>query len=417
MLKLFFVAVSAYIFCDRYFTYAAEALARPVAPKRYTLGMFIINYTVFILCSILHFHLIINWTLLFALLFAETLPLFHRGLLPSCLLALQGTLIGLNFNMLSRCLITLMLDVPLDSGNNHTLQAGNIKLYPVLVGFLLAAVVFQVYLRRGQIRALRLVMRSREHLRVFLWMVSILYVYLSLNLLLYSSGANLLLLKLWGIKSSAFVAVGYQYSLWYTIRMCRLSQYRKQNEKMRIKVHNQRRETEGLRSLAYRDSLTGLFNRQYAQQCIKELWERDASFCLCFIDLNGLKHVNDRIGHSAGDEYLLAAAQEIGHVLRRGTDHLFRYGGDEFIVLMPGCTADQAEKKLREADRMLRACSNTAAYPFALSFSFGVACSDDAAEPNDLVQTADRKMYLHKMYGVIGRTRVVHPHSRVGSGG
>ena len=396
MLRLLLAAAAAYCYCDRYFTYAAKALARPAAPVRYTLGLFLVNYTVFFLCSVMQFHLIVNWTLLFALLFAETLPLFRGGLLPSGLLALQGALIGLAFNMLSRCIVTLVLDVPLNAVNNNTSQADNIKLYPVMAGFLLAALVFQLYLKPGRIRALRLVMRSREHLRVFLWMAAILYGYLSLGLLLYSIRENLLVLKLWGIKSAVFTAVGYQYGLWYTIRMCRLSLYRKQNEKMRAEVRLQRRETESLRSLAFRDALTGLFNRQCAKQRIEGMVDRREPFCLCFIDLNGLKHVNDRIGHSAGDAYLLAAAQEIGRVLRPGADHLFRYGGDEFIALFSGYTEEEAERKLREADRMLRACSNTSAYPFSLSLCFGAVRSDAAAGPDELIQAADRKMYQQK---------------------
>lgn len=101
------------------------------------------------------------------------------------------------------------------------------------------------------------------------------------------------------------------------------------------------------------DPLTHAFNRRYMEQALKETWHSSASghsnFSLLMIDLNRFKFINDNYGHLAGDRVLQAVVQTLFGHTREG-DKVFRYGGDEFIVLLPKLKVDETlslAKRLR----------------------------------------------------------------------
>jgi diguanylate cyclase (GGDEF)-like protein len=104
-----------------------------------------------------------------------------------------------------------------------------------------------------------------------------------------------------------------------------------------------RREAQAQR-LADRDGLTGLYNRrrmlELLNTAIHEADQQGQSVGLLFVDLNGFKAINDNYGHAAGDKILITAAMRIATRVRAG-DFVCRYGGDEFVVILPG-TPDRA---------------------------------------------------------------------------
>ena len=141
---------------------------------------------------------------------------------------------------------------------------------------------------------------------------------------------------------------------------------------------------------AFRDPLTGLGNRH--------LWERDAaawsarSGCVVFLDLDDLKEVNDLHGHVAGDRLLAAAGQTLASLVPSGALTV-RYGGDEFVAVLPDPDEAAAEAWAQEAVRRVAAAS--ADLPIVLRLSHGVA----AFGPGGLqraVQRADDALYERK---------------------
>jgi diguanylate cyclase (GGDEF)-like protein len=148
-----------------------------------------------------------------------------------------------------------------------------------------------------------------------------------------------------------------------------------------------------LEASARTDDLTGLPNRRaWELELPKELsrGERDERpVCVAMLDVDRFKQFNDKQGHQAGDRLLKEAASAWTEQLR-ASDMLARYGGDEFALLLPGCTVRDAESLLeRLRDAM----------PEAQTASAGVACWDGFESAEELVGRADSALYAAKRPG------------------
>jgi diguanylate cyclase (GGDEF)-like protein len=157
---------------------------------------------------------------------------------------------------------------------------------------------------------------------------------------------------------------------------------------------------------AIRDSLTGCFSRNSGEELLGlqfNLSERNvAPLTVAFIDLDHFKQVNDRFGHDAGDRVLVNAVAALRNGLRTG-DILIRWGGEEFILILPGISADQACTALA---RMRAAGFGQRPDGTPVTASMGIAerLRDKATDWQQLVARADARMYEAKQGG---RDRIV----------
>ncbi len=159
-------------------------------------------------------------------------------------------------------------------------------------------------------------------------------------------------------------------------------------------------------SLAYTDSLTGIYNRRYMNahlvRKIKEIEETAKPVSVMIFDIDHFKQVNDTYGHAAGDEVLKGFAKRVDGGIR-DSDLLARYGGEEFVVIMPDTPAEVA---LIVAER-LRQRLEKEPFPVAgadealvVTASLGVATTTDAAESAEaLLGRADEALYTAKNGG------------------
>lgn len=167
------------------------------------------------------------------------------------------------------------------------------------------------------------------------------------------------------------------------------------NIKQRQKVEEQ------LKVYATTDGMTGVMNRRTGLLFLEEqmaLAERmDKELTICFVDVNDLKKVNDCYGHSEGDRLIKTVSRFMKESLRK-SDILCRFGGDEFLMIFPGCRAEEAELLWnRIYDKILR--FNAAVdWPFSIGISHGLAEYNPAEpqSPEQLIQLADYAMYQEK---------------------
>jgi len=164
------------------------------------------------------------------------------------------------------------------------------------------------------------------------------------------------------------------------------------------------RRHEQLQHSASHDALTGLLNRAALSQLqgSPDAWSRlgRGAYTLMLIDVDHFKRVNDRHGHLLGDRALRAVADSVAASIREG-DMAVRYGGEEFLVVLPGtrlATAAEVGERIRQ--RVARS-----ALPFALTVSIGVAGGEPGRdEPEQVFDRADQALYRAK---AAGRDRLV----------
>ncbi|HEY2849198.1 MAG TPA: GGDEF domain-containing protein, partial [Gemmatimonadaceae bacterium] len=152
------------------------------------------------------------------------------------------------------------------------------------------------------------------------------------------------------------------------------------------------------------DTVTGVFNRRYFQVRLDEELQRSRRhqipLALLLIDVDDFKHVNDSHGHLAGDTVL----RDIGEILRHSVrifDVCARFGGEEFVIIMPGSSSDNARRiaeRIREhieayrpSDRVLGA--------LRVTVSIGLAVSSSGSTASQLLERADRALYSAKHAG------------------
>jgi diguanylate cyclase (GGDEF)-like protein len=153
--------------------------------------------------------------------------------------------------------------------------------------------------------------------------------------------------------------------------------------------------------LAIRDALTGLYNRHFFNEVIeRELAaaeRRQEPLSFIMIDMDDFKEINDRLGHPVGDELLVEAAWLIRRMVRK-SDLVFRYGGDELLVLMTNADAGQREAMTGRISAAVDAWNLQSAENVGcrMSFSIGSAGCTGAADLQNALQEADRMMYENK---------------------
>lgn len=154
---------------------------------------------------------------------------------------------------------------------------------------------------------------------------------------------------------------------------------------------------------AWTDPMTGAFNRRYLDKVLENLERSKAEHpvTVIFIDVNGLKRINDVFGHPSGDEMI----RKVVHVLKRacrGSDQVFRVGGDELIVVCPETNFEQVAILMDRVELFLKNSPLKCQEPASgetieeqIHISFGLACSDQTPW-SDLVEESDKAMIQNK---------------------
>lgn len=206
----------------------------------------------------------------------------------------------------------------------------------------------------------------------------------------YRHGVDFLVVFLSGIGAVVLLAV----IVWRNRRLTQL-------HRELLQTHQQLEEkSEELKRLSVTDSLTGLFNRRkiemdFAQECLR-MQRYSGSLSVVLLDIDHFKKVNDTFGHQAGDRVLCAIAETLCNRVRT-SDLVGRWGGEEFMLILPQTTLSEAAALAEDLRRAIHALDFDPIPP--QSASFGVATVEEGDERTGAFQRADRALYRAKDSG------------------
>lgn len=180
-------------------------------------------------------------------------------------------------------------------------------------------------------------------------------------------------------------------------------------------VSSKLRRAAEIRRESRHDALTGLPNRaafaEAFERAVALARRNEERLTVAILDLDHFKSINDRFGHGQGDEVLRRVAHLAGDTLRR-SDMLARWGGEEFVVLLPGTDVGGAEQALSNIQRKLREAvwKTPRGEEFDVKFSAGIASGGSGAPLQEVIARADYYLYLAKANG---RDRIISEQNEV----
>ncbi|MDR1159083.1 MAG: diguanylate cyclase [Syntrophomonadaceae bacterium] len=164
-------------------------------------------------------------------------------------------------------------------------------------------------------------------------------------------------------------------------------------------ITERKKNEEKLTEMANTDELTGVGSRRkglkYLSECLMD--KNSRPLCVCYIDVDGLKMVNDNFGHNEGDRYIRAISTAILDSTRKD-DNVSRVGGDEFMVIFVNKSKSHAQIVLKRINERLKELEKVFGDKYPLSFSYGIEeiVGYDDVSPEQYIILADEKMYKNK---------------------
>jgi diguanylate cyclase (GGDEF)-like protein len=147
------------------------------------------------------------------------------------------------------------------------------------------------------------------------------------------------------------------------------------------------------------DEMTGVLNRREGLNRVRKAIDKNQTkgfeLIICFIDIDGLKKVNDTFGHAYGDILIKFVVQAIKTIII-SSENIVRLGGDEFLIIFQDSTIEEAKTQLAQIVKEVENINKTIEIPFKISFSYGIQEYKNIWKIDEFVELADKKMYEDK---------------------
>lgn len=394
----------AYLGSALLFHRGLAALAISLAREEYSLGPWrcallptIINSTIFVLAHQISLGLMVNWLLILPVFYLELRFLMKLRRWLAFGMALEAVICGLGAALFYRALLAILLQQPLYVFNNLSQSSARWMVLPVILCFLSGFGIFQRYADTRKIQSLCYLLSGKHQVRFLAGSMALTLLFLAMQAYLYDNydqTVDELRIKLWSLISCIYISIGYLFAIGYALRVSTLYDMCDCNTRMQRDLDQRAREEEALLETIEMDELTGVLTRQAGEGRILDARERRERMCLCMVDLDGLKYVNDNLGHSEGDVYLRSVADVLLHGCRQNRDVVCRFGGDEFLVAFVGTALTDARKRMKSVTAALKERSEATSIPMVISY--GLAQWDKGELFQSVLDRADREMYEMK---------------------
>lgn len=385
-------AISTFAFCYGFTTFSFAFLNRSLDNKRFKYAFIfsLMNFSCFTVCGLLNLNLVMNWIIFIFIAFIQTFFILKAKLSAAYFLSLQASLCGLNANLFYRALVAIILNIPLNLIDNVEYK---LIIIPAFLSFLTCFVISIYHSRDKKIKPLRHILQAPKHLNSLLLTMSILMAYLLLQTFFYMNDKNNISIKLLSFLSCIYISFGFLWSIKYAVRFSYLYYLDDQNITLRRILHDYKEQEENLKEANDYDALTSVLNRRAGDNAINNLIENNINFCLCIVDLDGLKYVNDNLGHQYGDIYLKSIANLLKNNCRNSKDVVFRYGGDEFVIIFVEMSTYDVYVRMQYIHNEVNKLNDNSEFP--MNISYGIS-PDSELSISQRFEQADNCMYKMK---------------------
>lgn len=264
----------------------------------------------------------------------------------------------------------------------------------VFLTLLLVAALLEVFRRSVDGEALRLLLKNDGQLLFATTSMTLINVYLLILSVSYGGQAYSTLGAVFLLCTGVLLFGAFYTSFQHAMRMSVLLEYKTRSHALERELEQSQEDLDAMQAAAFTDALTETRNRRYGMEALDRFLAAAEPGCICFVDIDRLKAVNDRYGHEEGDQYILRVVRTLSECMT-GADTLARMGGDEFLLLFP-------ERREAAARRLLECAQDrlsTAATRYRPSISYGVLelGAGERISVGEALRRADADMYAFKL--------------------
>ncbi|GAA0075892.1 GGDEF domain-containing protein [Clostridium sp. CTA-5] len=267
----------------------------------------------------------------------------------------------------------------------------------IFITMILCMIFLSIFKRLIDSEKIELIVKHREQLKYLSIAVAIMNIYLIIISILYEFNTYKILSPLFFLATSLMIFLAFYTVFNHGIKMSLMIEYKQKSTYLENELVKNKENQEKLKSVIFIDELTGIYNRRYAITNLNKLILKKQEFCVCFIDIDGLKYVNDIFGHNEGDEYIKFVVENISTELS-DNDKFCRVGGDEFLILSPYCSNMLAEKKAHRIFEKINRETNKTNKDYKMSISYGIVHikAGESYDIDNILELADKNMYKFK---------------------
>ena len=262
-----------------------------------------------------------------------------------------------------------------------------------LVTVLLLVVSLEVFQQTIGRQMVQTLLRTRSQLRFVTSSMMFINIYLLILSVCYTEQAYSSLLGIFLLSTALLLFGAFYTSFWHAVKMSAMMEREIQTQLLEEQLRATREDVEELQALAFADTLTAVHNRRFGLDELNRLLEGRVPFCLCFLDIDHLKEVNDTFGHEEGDRYILDVVRVLSAACTAGAT-LSRMGGDEFMLLLPRVPRAEAEARMRELGAAVARIPSV--YRPSVSCGLTETAGGTDLSADQILARADREMYRHK---------------------
>nr|WP_122013167.1 GGDEF domain-containing protein [Maliibacterium massiliense] len=295
----------------------------------------------------------------------------------------------MNVKMIVTSIFILIYRVP----SYDAFRESGLYLFCAFVTILVLLVSLEIFQRVINLSMVQTLMRNRGQLRFATSSMMLINIYLLMLGVAYAQQAYSSLAGGFLLPTALLLFGAFYTSFRHAINMSLMAERELRSKRLEEQLQATREDVQELQTFAFTDTLTAVHNRRFGLEELNRLIEKQAVFCLCFLDIDRLKYVNDTFGHAEGDRYILDVVKVLSGACRK-EDILSHMGGDEFMLLLPGIPYRVAAERMQGIRQTVLRIPST--YHPSISYGIVEVGADAGLSVSQILRDADQQMYQFK---------------------